>query len=265
MHITRFLNTNSRICFGTDISDNIASLLEGDISSGFRQTGRKAMVEQILPPVDPSAILCIGLNYRSHAEEAGMRIPEYPVLFMKNPASVIGHKMPIIIPESCKNPPQVDYEVELAVIMGKPAKNVAPARALAHVAGYCVGNDVSARIWQLQSGGGQWVRGKSFDTFCPLGPELVTPDEIPDPGKLLIGCKLNGDAMQFGNTEDLIFSIPELISFLSQDTTLLPGTVILTGTPGGVGFSRKPPIFLKSGDLLEMTIENVGTLINPVL
>jgi 2-keto-4-pentenoate hydratase/2-oxohepta-3-ene-1,7-dioic acid hydratase in catechol pathway len=158
----------------------------------------------------------------------------------------------------------VDYEVELAVILGKPARNVSRENALAHVAGFCVGNDVSARIWQMQGGGNQWVRGKTFDTFCPLGPCLVTADEIPDPDHLHIECRLNGAVMQTGNTSDMIFSVGELIAFLSEDTTLVPGTVILTGTPSGVGFSRKPPVFLKPGDRLEMTIEHIGTLVNRV-
>jgi 2-keto-4-pentenoate hydratase/2-oxohepta-3-ene-1,7-dioic acid hydratase in catechol pathway len=258
------MDENGDAQLGTDLSGNIARVLAGDLFKGLEPTGEKAVIARVLPPVDPSAIFCIGLNYRSHAIETGMPLPKYPVVFMKNPASIIGQGMPIIIPESCKNPPQVDYEVELAVVIGKPARNVSPENALAHVAGFCVGNDVSARIWQMQGGGNQWVRGKTFDTFCPLGPCLVTPDEIPDPDHLHIECRLNGDVMQTGNTSDMIFSVGELIGFLSEDTTLVPGTVILTGTPSGVGYSRKPPVFLKPGDRLEMTIEHIGALVNRV-
>ena len=264
MKIIRFLNQNHEICLGTDVTGNTATLLSGNIFDGVAKTSQTGQIKQYLSPVTPPAILCIGLNYKSHAEETNMPLPEYPVLFMKNPASVIGHQQPIIIPESCKNPPQVDYEAELAVVIGKPAKNVPRSQAMDMIAGYCVGNDVSARIWQMQGGGNQWIRGKTFDTFCPLGPALVTPDEIPHPGNLDIDCFLNGKQMQSGNTSDLIFSIPELIEFLSQDTTLLPGTLILTGTPSGVGFSRKPPVFLKPGDQLKMTIASVGILENTV-
>ena len=264
MKIIRFLNQDNEICLGTDVKDNTATLLSGNIFDGVTKTDQTAKIKTYLPPVDPPAVLCIGLNYKSHAEETNMPLPKYPVLFMKNPASLIGHQQPIVIPESCKHPPQVDYEVELVVIIGKTAKNISTSNAMEVVAGYFVGNDVSARIWQMQGGGSQWVRGKTFDTFCPLGPALVTPDEIPDPGILDIECVLNEEEMQSGNTSDLIFSIPELISFLSQDTTLLPGTVILTGTPSGVGFSRNPPIFLKPGDHLKMTIESIGTLENSV-
>ena len=149
-------------------------------------------------------------------------------------------------------------------MIGKRAKNVAQYEALKYVAGYTVANDVSARTWQLKGGGHQWIRGKSFDTFCPLGPELVMTDEKIDPDNLDISCRLNGELMQKGNTSDMIFSIRKLVSFLSEDTTLLPGTVILTGTPSGVGFTRNPPVFLKPGDRLELTIENIGTLVNMV-
>ena len=178
MKITRFLNESNDICLGTDVKDNTATLLSGNIFDGVTSTDKTATIKQYLAPVDPPAVLCIGLNYRSHAEETNMPLPKHPVLFMKNPASVIGHGQPIIIPASCKNPPQVDYEVELTIVIGKPAKNITRSEAMDFVAGYCIGNDVSARIWQMQGGGNQWVRGKTFDTFCPLGPALVTPDEI---------------------------------------------------------------------------------------
>jgi len=161
-------------------------------------------------------------------------------------------------------PPEVDYETELAVVIGRAAKDVDTAEALHYVLGYTAANDVSARRWQGKRGAGQWVRGKSFDTFCPLGPELVTPDELEDPQNLRLTCVLNGQVMQDANTSDMIFPVAELISYLSSGATLLPGTVILTGTPSGVGFTRKPPVFLMPGDTVEVSVEGIGTLRNPV-
>lgn len=264
MRITRFIDNNNTVYYGTDIQNNTATILTGDPFNGFQKTNDKKTIQAILPPLDPCAILCIGLNYKKHAEETRMDIPQYPVLFMKNPAGVIAHDMPIVLPASCRDPLQVDYEVELAVVIGKPAKNVPIEKALDYVAGYTIANDVSARIWQGAAGGGQWIRGKSFDTFCPLGPALVTPDEVPDPDGLDLKCLLNGQVMQESNTSDMIFSITKLIEYLSEDTTLLPGTLILTGTPSGVGFTRNPPVYLKPGDRIEMTIEKLGTLVNTV-
>jgi 2-keto-4-pentenoate hydratase/2-oxohepta-3-ene-1,7-dioic acid hydratase in catechol pathway len=228
-------------------------------------TDQECRVMRLLSPVGPTAIICIGLNYREHAGETGMAAPERPVVFMKNPAAVIGPGDDIVLPASCRDPLQVDYEVELAVVIGRPAKNVPEAEALSYVRGYTVGNDVSARIWQKKGGGGQWVRGKSFDTFCPLGPEMVTPDEIKDPGNLNLACVLNGETMQTGNTSQMIFSVKALISYLSEDTTLLPGTVIMTGTPSGVGYARTPPVYLKPGDRLSLCIDGIGTLENTVV
>lgn len=212
----------------------------------------------------PPAIFCIGLNYRKHAQETGASLPEFPVIFMKNPAAVTAHEEAVRLPASCVYPLQVDYEAELAVVIGKRALNVKPEEALAYVKGYTPANDISARRWQKHAGGGQWVRGKSFDTFCPMGPVLKGRDEIPDPSGLGIECRLNGEVMQQSNTSDMIFSVERIISFLSEDTTLLPGTVILTGTPSGVGFARKPPVFLRPGDRIETRIEGIGTLVNTV-
>mmetsp|Transcript_32174 Transcript_32174/g.94010 ORF Transcript_32174/g.94010 Transcript_32174/m.94010 type:complete len:229 (-) Transcript_32174:86-772(-) len=212
----------------------------------------------------PPAIYCIGLNYRQHAKESGMPEPKFPVVFTKPPSSVIGHGDTIEIPAIC-HPEEVDYEVELAVVIGKSAKNVPEDKALEYVQGYTVANDVSARKWQLQQGGGQWCRGKSFDTFCPLGPRLVPASEIPDPNTLELSCTLNGEVLQKSNTRDMIFNVPQIISFLSQGTTLLPGTVILTGTPEGVGVARKPPVFLKPGDTITMFVEKIGELTNTVV
>jgi 2-keto-4-pentenoate hydratase/2-oxohepta-3-ene-1,7-dioic acid hydratase in catechol pathway len=239
-------------------------LLEGDIYRGLKETGINVEITKILAPVVPRVIMGIGLNYHRHAEETGMKVPKYPVVFMKNPASLANPEDPVVIPSVCMDPPEVDYEAELAVVIGKTAKNVSTAEALSYVLGYTAANDVSARRWQGGKGGGQWVRGKSFDTFCPLGPELVTAEDIPDPRNLRVSCRLNGEMMQDANTSDMIFTVAELISFLSSGMTLVPGTVILTGTPSGVGFTRKPPVYLSSGDIMEVSVENIGTLRNPV-
>ena len=264
MHIVRCIDDNGQDCYGHDYSKGKAMRLAGDLFSGLEETGETVNVKKILAPLVPSAILAIGLNYHQHAEETGLKIPEYPVLFMKNPGAVTNPGDPILLHPSCMDPPEVDYEVELAIVIGKTAKDVTAAEAPGYVLGYTVANDVSARRWQGGRGSGQWVRGKSFDTFCPLGPELVTADEIADPQNLRLTCVLNGQVMQDANTSDMIFPVTELISFLSTGTTLVPGTVILTGTPSGVGYTRKPPVFLMPGDTVDMTVEGIGTLSNPV-
>ncbi|MCH8528274.1 MAG: fumarylacetoacetate hydrolase family protein [Kiritimatiellae bacterium] len=217
-----------------------------------------------LPPVPAPVVFAIGVNYRAHAEEMNQPFPSHPVVTMKNPAAVTAHLSPVMLPRFLASD-QVDYEVELAVVIGKRCKNILPENALDYVAGYTVANDISARDWQKIYSGGQWVKGKSFDTFCPLGPVLVTPDEIPDPDNLPMGMDLNGERMQASNTADMIFSVRELIAFLAGSTTLLPGTVILTGTPPGVGAARKPPVYLKTGDRLLTWIDGIGVLENPVL
>ena len=203
----------------------------------------------------PSKIICIGLNYRKHAEEAGMAVPEVPIIFMKATSSLCGPFDPIYIP---KNSVQTDWEVELAVVIGKRAKYVNPEEANDYIAGYCLHNDVSERDFQLRHGG-QWVKGKSADHFAPLGPLLVTKDEIPDPHNLRLWLKLNGKILQDSNTSDLIFDIPTIVSHLSQYMTLLPGDVISTGTPAGVGMGLKPePRFLEHGDTVELGIDGLG-------
>ncbi len=264
MRIIRFFDNADRIRFGRRQTDGTVTLFAGDPFGRLEETTEQASVKKLLAPVEPRVIFGIGLNYHAHAAEFGSSIPQYPVVFAKNPAAVTHPNDPIVLPPICMNPPEVDYEAELAVVIGRAATDVPAARALEYVLGYTIGNDVSARRWQKHAGGGQWVRGKSFDTFCPLGPELLTPEEIPDPQSLAIECRLNGDLMQEGNTSDMIFPVAELIAFLSSGTTLLPGTVILTGTPSGVGFARKPPVFLAPGDRMEVTIEPIGTLVNPV-
>lgn len=265
MKIVRFKDSEGAIRLGTNpAGGRVQEVIETEDGS-YATSGRTMTINHYLPPVQPAAVFCIGLNYRQHAEETGMELPEYPVLFMKNPASAVGHEQDIVLPESCRKKAQADFEAELTVVMGRAAKNVSAKEAFSYVKGYTIGNDVSARWWQKQAGGGQWVRGKSFDTFCPLGPVMVTADEIPNPGNLAISCKVNGKTMQESSTSDMIFSIERLIEYLSEDTTLLPGTVILTGTPSGVGVARKPPVFLKPGDRIEMHIEKIGSLANTVV
>ena len=264
MRIIRFTDDKEQIRYGRNYDNDTAEMLEGDLFAGIKETGQSCRVKKILAPVVPPVVFGIGLNYHRHAQETGMEAPKYPVLFMKNPAAVTNPGDPILLHASCMEPPEVDYETELAVIIGKPAKDVSTAEALNYVLGYTAANDVSARRWQGKRGAGQWVRGKSFDTFCPLGPELVTADELEDPQNLRLTCVLNGQIMQDANTSDMIFSVAELISYLSTGTTLLPGSVILTGTPSGVGFTRKPPVFLMPGDTVEVTVERIGTLRNPV-
>ena len=244
--------------------DGSAREITGDIYGDFRVTDRVVTPGKLLAPVVPVFLPCIGLNYKRHAAESNLPPPPYPVLFVKNPACTQNPGDPIEIPVKLPST-SVDYECELAVVIGKRCKNVSRADALDYVLGYTCANDVSARDWQRNGGGGQWCRGKTFDTFAPLGPVLVTRDEIPHPNSLRIRTILNGDTLQDWNTDDMIFDVPAIIEFLSASTTLLPGTVILTGTPHGVGFARTPPVFLKAGDTVSIDIENIGTLTNPVI
>ena len=212
------------------------------------------------PVPRPGKIICIGLNYRDHAAESQMAIPERPVVFSKFATAVIAPGEPVVLPATSA---QIDYEAELAVVIGRHAKSISAARALDYVLGYTCFNDISARDFQFADG--QWQRGKSCDTFGPMGPTIVTTDAVPNPHDLSIRLLLNGKAMQDSNTSQLIFGIPELIEFLSQTITLEPGDVIATGTPAGVGFARKPPVFLQAGDKMEVIIEKVGWLNNPVV
>ena len=262
MKIIRFQDSAGDVHYGEWVDEASARLIEGTIFETYRVTDRIVRIGKLLAPVEPRSILCIGLNYRQHAEETGARLPEYPVLFIKAVNALTHPGDRIVIPKIA--PGQVDYECELAVVIGKPGKNIERHQALDHVLGYTCANDVSARRWQKEGGGKQWCRGKSFDTFCPLGPCLVTPDEIPDPNTLKIKTMLNDKIMQDSTTADMIFDVPALVSFLSEGTTLLPGTVILTGTPQGVGFARNPPVFLKGGDKVTIEIEGIGALVNSV-
>lgn len=238
--------------------------IDGDLFGDYSVSDRSADVAKKLAPVVPPDILCIGLNYRRHAEESGAKVPECPVLFVKGTASVQNPGDPIELPRFLRSD-EVDYECELAVVIGKRCKNVRRDEALNYILGYTCANDVSARDWQIKRGGGQWCRGKFFDTFTPLGPCLVTTDEITNPNELGIRTELNGETVQDWNTNDMIFDIPALVEFLSGSTTLLPGTVILTGTPHGVGMAAKPPRWLKEGDEVVIEIEKIGRLDNRVI
>jgi acylpyruvate hydrolase len=217
-------------------------------------------VSLLQPVLCPGKVICLGLNYRDHATEAGMAIPEYPVLFHKLAGSLIGHNQPIIIPRISS---KIDFEGELAIIIGRRGKYIAEDEALSYIAGYTVANDVSARDMQFRTS--QWTTGKMLDTFGPLGPALVTRDEVPDPNALHITTTLNGQVMQDGNTADMIFRVPFIVSYISEIVTIEPGDVILTGTPAGIGNTRKPPVFMKPGDTISVEIEHLGILTNPLV
>lgn len=264
MKIIRYADSTGKIQFGQQHADGSATRLEGDLYGTLKNTGEKAQVAKLLAPLQPVNIPCIGVNYRKHAEEGNAPIPKFPVLFMKLTSCAQNPGDPIVLPRKLKSE-KVDYECELAVVIGKTCKNVSKADALKYVLGYTCANDVSARDWQKDYGGSQWCRGKTFATFAPLGPCLVTTDEIPNPNSLRIKTVLNGETMQDWNTDDMIFDVPTLIEFLSGSTELPPGTVILTGTPHGVGMARKPPVLLKHGDTISIEIEKIGTLTNPVV
>ncbi len=264
MRLIRFLDSLQQIHYGADQSNGTALRIQGDPFANFTVTHQVVPIQKLLAPLEPRAIFCIGLNYLKHMEELGSKRPEFPVLFMKSIASVQNPGDPILIPTHLKST-QVDWECELAIVIGKRCKNATKQNALDFVLGYTIANDVSARDWQKQWGGGQFCRGKTFDTFCPLGPAIVTKDEIPNPNALRLQTFVNGESRQDSSTRDMIFDVPTLIEFLSGSTTLLPGTVILTGTPGGVGMGMKPPQFLQAGDTVKLVVESIGELSNPVL
>ena len=220
-----------------------------------------AEVKYHAPIVDPQKIICVGLNYKDHAAESGSPIPKDPVLFSKYATALIGHGETILLPKVSE---EVDYEAELVIVIGKKGRHISKGAALEHVAGYSVGHDVSARDWQLKKDGKQWMVGKTFDTFAPVGPVLVTRDEVPNPHALPIRLKLNGQTMQNSSTKQMIFGVEDLLAYISQVVTLEPGDLIFTGTPPGVGNARKPPVFLKDSDVAEVEIEGLGLLRNPV-
>jgi 2-keto-4-pentenoate hydratase/2-oxohepta-3-ene-1,7-dioic acid hydratase in catechol pathway len=233
------------------------ALQQAKLYSGYRLDE----LETLAPVTTPGKIICIGLNYRDHAAETQMQLPAEPVFFSKFNTAIIGPGQAISIPSVTR---QVDYEAELAIIIGKRGKAVPVEQAGDLIAGYTVFNDVSARDLQFRDGG-QWIKGKSLDTFAPIGPYLVTTDEVPDPDNLTIRLWVNGQLLQDSNTGQMIFSLPMLVSYLSQLVTLEPGDLIATGTPPGVGYTRKPPVFLKDGDQVTIAIEGVGRLSNPVI
>ena len=265
MKIARFVTEDGDIAYGLVYPEypGVADVIESFLYEGsITPTGRQVRVKRFLPPVIPVNIFCLGLNYGSHASETGVLRPERPVFFIKSTNSVTGHGTPIMLPLA--GPAEVDFEAELAVVIGRECKNVSIHEAVDCILGYTCANDVSARDWQIFKQMKQWARGKSFDTFCPLGPYVVTKDEIGDPQRLGIRAVLNDHVMQDSNTSQMIFDIPSIICSLSASTTLFPGTVILTGTPEGVGFTRHPPIYLKEGDIITISIEGIGELTNPV-
>lgn len=263
MRRVRYVDAAGRAGYARETPDGALIELRGDPWGRMEETGRRVEAVRRLAPVVPVVYYCIGLNYRRHAEESRAKIPEYPILFLKAANAVQDPGAPIRLPTFLPSA-EVDYEGELAVVIGRTCRNATRATALDHVLGYTCANDVSARDWQQRKGGGQWCRGKTFDTFAPLGPCLVTPDEIPDPQALRLRTILNGAVVQEGHTGDMIFDVPTLIAFLSGSTTLFPGTVILTGTPSGVGMARTPPLWLRPGDRVTVEIERIGALENPV-
>jgi 2-keto-4-pentenoate hydratase/2-oxohepta-3-ene-1,7-dioic acid hydratase in catechol pathway len=259
MRIVRF-KANNHFAYGALSGDTIEAI-ESTPFEGLDLTGEALSIgdARLLAPVEPPNVIALGLNYRRHAEESSMKIPGHPQMFLKATTSVIGPDERVVIPAMA--PDEVDYEAELCIVMGREAKDVEEYGALDYVLGYTCGNDVSARDCQLKLDS-QWARGKSFDTFCPLGPWIETD---LDPDNCDIACRLNGETMQQSNTSDMIFSCRQLVSFLSRVMTLLPGTVIMTGTPSGVGFARKPPVFLKAGDVVEVEVGAIGVLRNGVV
>jgi 2-keto-4-pentenoate hydratase/2-oxohepta-3-ene-1,7-dioic acid hydratase in catechol pathway len=263
VRIIRYLDDAGKVGYASERVNRGAVRMKGDIFGEFEITKEAAQVKKLLAPILPSMIWCIGANYRRHVEESGAQVPEYPVLFAKSPTALQNPGDPVQIPTHLKSD-EVDFECELAVVIGRTCKNVSREHALDYVLGYTCANDVSARDWQLKKGGSQWCRGKTFDTFAPLGPCLVTKEDIPNPNSLRIRTILNGKTMQDWNTNDMIFDVPAMIEFLAGSTTLSPGSVILTGTPHGVGMARNPPVWLKAGDEVSIVIERIGTLTNPV-
>ncbi len=227
--------------------------------------GRRLRIQELTldaPVEQPSKVLCVGQNYPEHAAEVGAAAPNEPLFFAKLPSTIIGPSDPIQIPVAA--PRRVDYEAELALVIGRRGRDIPEARALEFVLGYLVANDISARDWQVKKPGGQWLLGKSFDTFLPLGPALVTADEAGDLAALRVTCALNGEKVQDDTVDQMLFSIPELIAYVSRVATLEPGDLLLTGTPSGTGGSKVPPRWLRDGDTLETTVSGLGTLRNPV-
>ncbi|KAI9704212.1 MAG: hypothetical protein M1836_007073 [Candelina mexicana] len=274
--LIRFLSKDGRTYYGdailpygvTDLAKVAqANVIKGDIFGKHDVTEQVADVKLLLAPLardDVRTVRCLGLNYEQHAKESGMPIPKYPVLFYKPVTSLNGPFDNIPVPELAQQAEGLDYECELVAVIGKEARDVPESKALEYVLGYAVGNDVSHREWQLRRGGGQWALGKGFDGWAPWGPGLVSSRIIKDPQALNISTNLNGKTVQQSSTKDMIFGVAQTIAFLSWGTTLLPGDLIFTGTPQGVGSGKKPPLWLRDGDVVEVGLEGVGTCVNKV-
>lgn len=283
MRLVRFARPDESIGWGLQVQYGIQDLTLADptlplstveliakwktylprIASLAKKLGTSEQPLRVLCPIDtPRKILCIGLNYRDHAIETKAPIPDEPIVFCKMPTAMVGPDEPILLPRVSS---EVDYEAELVLVIGHPMKSVSEEDAVAGIFGYSVGHDVSARDWQKGKPGKQWFLGKSFDTFAPLGPAIVTADEVSDTSNLRIQCRINGETLQDSTTKELIFKPAQLVSYISQVMTLDAGDVIYTGTPPGVGMARTPPRFLKDGDIVEIEIESVGLLSNPVV
>ncbi|EFW99893.1 fumarylacetoacetate hydrolase family protein [Grosmannia clavigera kw1407] len=274
--LVRFLAKDGRTYYGdailpsgvTDIAQaKQARIVVGNVFGKHEVTDEVSDIRLLLSPLAPEdvrTVRCLGLNYALHAKESGMALPKFPVLFYKPGTSLSGPTDPIPVHAMAQKGEGLDYECELVIVIGKKCADVTEANALDHVLGYAVGDDVSHREWQIKLGGGQWSLGKGFDGWAPWGPGIVSTRLIPDPQTLAISTKLNGQVVQDSNTSDMIFNVRKTIAFLSQGTTLLPGDVIFTGTPSGVGMGRKPQLWLKDGDVVEVSLENVGTCTNKV-
>jgi len=253
------------------IATNMKTFLEGGASnlsvaqkaleSGEHVLSRGS-VDILSPVTEPQKVICVGMNYVDHCEEQNVAIPLKPLIFSKFASAITHPGAPIYLPSFTK---KLDWEVELAIVIGKEGKNIEESNAMEYVAGFTVAHDVSARDWQLEENGGQWLLGKTSDSFLPLGPALVTKDEVQDPHNLGIRCRVNGTTMQDSNTKNLVFKTEKLVSFISGFFTLTPGDVISTGTPPGVGCFKKPPVFLKAGDVVECEIDGIGTIQNTIV
>ncbi|KAK6863876.1 hypothetical protein PG990_006684 [Apiospora arundinis] len=274
--LVRFLARDGRVYYGdailprgvTDIAKTRqARIVTGDIFGKHEVTDQVADVRLLLAPLaleDVKTVRCLGLNYEKHANESNMPIPKYPVLFYKPVTSLAGPTDPIPVHQIAQEEAGLDYECELVAVIGKRCSDVSEADALKYVLGYAIGNDVSHRDWQIKRGGGQWSLGKGFDGWAPYGPGIVSSNLIKDPQTLKISTRINGQTVQEENTADMIFNVKQTISFLSKGHTLLPGDLIFTGTPSGVGMGREPKLWLKDGDVVEVELESVGTCTNTV-
>lgn len=267
--IIRFVGDNNEVHYGEEpLKGHSVTVLEGDLFGGLTRTSTKQHVRTLLAPLVPTDIFCIGLNYMKHWEESAklrkIPLPEKPVIFMK-PSSALNHPEGDIWLPKITHGDELDWEVELAIVIGKECRNVKKEQALDYVLGYTVGNDVSSRHWQKKAGADQWIKGKGFDTFAPLGPVLVTAAAIPNPQILRVQTRVNGVTQQDSNTADMIFTCAQIIEWVSTEMTLRPGAVILTGTPSGVAAGRNPPNWLKIGDVVECDIEQIGVLRNKIV